>query len=182
MSKPFPPVNENDHVHGSPDALVTLIEYGDFQCPNCREAFPVVQELKNNFGDQLRFVFRHFPFSKAHEMAFPAALAAEAAAQQGQFWEMHDQLFKHQEELSDATIDKIASELGLDVIQFKMALSDASLTKKVKRDFENGIKSGVGGTPTYFINDIKYTGKKDLESLSKAIEQEMRENADSYDH
>jgi len=155
MSKLKTPVNSQDHIQGSPDALITLVEYGDFQCPHCAAAHPVIHRIQKSFAKKLRFVFRHFPLSNSHEYAFAAAVASEAAARQDKFWEMHDMLFEHQAEFSENAFLVFANDLGLDMHNFRKDLTDKSLAQRVEMDFESGMRSGVNGTPSFYINEIQ---------------------------
>ncbi|WP_142686167.1 DsbA family protein [Chitinophaga polysaccharea] len=162
----IPPVNALDHVLGAADATIELVEYGDFQCPYCREAFFVVKELLASFAGRLRFVFRNFPLSEAHEYAMDAALAAEAAARQGRFWEMHDALYNRQAELNNGLLITLAKELELDLHQFREDMEAPKLLSRVEADFESGIRSGVNGTPTFYLKGKRYNGDyRDLASV-----------------
>jgi protein-disulfide isomerase len=151
---------------------VTLVEYGDYECPYCGEAYPIVKALQKHFKNQLRLVFRNFPLSQAHPHATHAALAAEAAAAQGKFWEMHDQLYENQSALEDEDLAGYAEALGLDRALFAQQRADAHIATRVREDFLSGVKSGVNGTPTFFINGMRYDGSYDLASLTAAIEEE----------
>lgn len=152
-----PPVEDaRDHVQGPTSAPVTLVEYGDYQCPYCGMAHPIVKELQRSLGDQLRFVFRNFPLRDAHPHAEHAAETAESAAAQGKFWEMHDTLFENQERLDDRSLIGYADELGLDAEQVARDLDDGTWADRVRADFRSGVRSGVNGTPTFFINGARY--------------------------
>ena len=164
-----PPVGERDHVAGPPSAPVTLVEYGDFECPSCRKAWPMVKELQRRLGDKLRFVFRNFPLTKIHPNAQHAAEAAEAAAAQGAFWPMHDRLFERQFALEDDNLIEYASELGLDADRLRAALDGGTYRARVKEDVLSGLKSGVNGTPTFFINGERYDGPHGAEALFEAL-------------
>jgi protein-disulfide isomerase len=164
------PVNEHDHVLGPPDAPVTLVEYGDFECPYCRAAHYVVQKVRDNLGDELRFVFRHMPLTQIHPMAELAAEASEAAGAQGQFWPMHDALYEYQPELSPQLITALAERLGLDMERFTEELLTHRYRDKVKQDFMGAVRSGAAGTPTFFINGERYEGSYDEASLTEALE------------
>jgi protein-disulfide isomerase len=153
-----PPVSAADHVAGPADAPVTLVEYGDYECPHCGKAHPVVKEVQRELGNQLRFVFRHFPLAEAHPHARLAAQAAEAAAAQGKFWEMHDMIFEHQDALEVDDLLGYAKSLGLDIAQFERDLEAKGTVKRVRDDFRSGVRSGVNGTPTFFVNGIRYDG------------------------
>ncbi len=165
------PVSERDHIEGAANAPVTLVEYGDFQCPHCGRAYPVVEELRRQFGDRLRFVFRNFPLTEAHEHAEMAAEAAEAAGAQGHFWAMHRALFAHQNALDNQHLVRYAGELKMDTAKFSEALSSHAFKSRVREDFMSGVRSGVNGTPTFFINGVRHDGAPDVASLSEAIEE-----------
>ncbi len=165
-----PPVSERDHVAGPATAAVTLVEYGDFECPSCRKAWPMVKKLQRRLGDQLRFVFRNFPLTKLHPNAEHAAEAAEAAAVQGAFWQMHDRLFERQFALEDDNIIEYATELGLDADRIADALQAGTYRARVKEDVFSGLKSGVNGTPTFFINGERYDGAHGTEPLFEALQ------------
>ena len=153
-----PSVGNADHTQGSLDASLVIVEYGDYQCPYCGEAYPVLKELMREFGDQIRFVFRNFPLSEMHLYARPAALAAEAADLQGKFWEMHDAIYENLEFLNENLPLKLAEKLGLNIPKFKADIQKPELSEKVDTDFESGIISGVNGTPSFFINGNKFNG------------------------
>jgi len=153
-----PEVDSRDHVQGSADASIEIVEYGDYQCPHCGSAYPVIKEVQKKFGSQIRFVFRNFPLSESHEFAMPASIASEAAALQDKFWEMHDIIFENQASLSDEGLFKMADEAGLDINQFKEDIQKQELEEKVESDFESGIRSSVNGTPSFFVNGTKFDG------------------------
>jgi Na+:H+ antiporter, NhaA family len=162
-----------DHVRGPADARVTLVEYGDFQCPYCGEAYPVVQELLDRFGDGLRFVFRHMPLADLHVRAPAAAEAAEAAAAQGRFWAMHDRLFEHQLELSDADLREHAAAIGLDVERFDRELKAGVHAARVQEDYLSGVRSGTPSTPRFFVNGVIHLGSPTFPALEEAIAVEL---------
>jgi protein-disulfide isomerase len=162
-------VSPRDHVQGSPSAPVVLVEYGDYECPDCLNAWPIVQELQRTFGPKLAFVFRHYPQSSIHPHASAAAQAAEAAGAQGKFWEMHDLLFSHQHDLDSLDLTHLGLQLGLEVYRFQSALEDEKLARKVRDDFTGGQLSGVPGTPTFFLNGQRYRGRRDAESMGSEI-------------
>jgi len=164
-----PPVSARDHIEGSDNAPVTLVEYGDYQCPYCGEAHSVVKRLQKALGKKLRFVFRNFPLTHAHPYALMAAETAEAAALQGKFWEMHDFIFENQESLEPEALPAWANELGLDMTQFAAAIKQGSVVKRIEEDRKSGIKSGVTGTPSFFINGTQYDGEDDFDSLRTAL-------------
>ncbi len=165
-----PAVSAQDHAQGAEDAAVTLVEYGDYECPHCGRAHPVVKRLQKHFGDSLRFVFRNFPLAEMHPLAEPAAEAAEFAASQGKFWEMHDAIFEHQTQLSLELLSSLAQRFGLDKEALADALDNGAFQARVKSDFTSGVRSGVNGTPTFFINGKRHDAPPDYESLSDAIE------------
>ena len=158
-----------DHIRGLPNGPLTLVEYGDFECPFCGAATGVVRELRERFGDELRYVFRHLPLVDVHPDAELAALAAEASAQQGNFWEMHDLLFQHQDELEYEDLIGYAANLDLDVEQFSNALADPQLAERVREDAASADASGVRGTPTFFIGDRRHIGPWDTETLAREL-------------
>lgn len=162
------PVTDRDHILGPPDAPITLLEYGDYECPDCLNAVPIVREVRRALGDRMRFVFRHFPRSSIHPHASMAAEAAEAAAEQGKFWEMHEALFKHQKELADLT--HIALTIGVEIYSFESGRSADHHRRRVYMDYESGVLSGVRGTPTFFINDSKYTGAIEPKAIIAACQ------------
>jgi protein-disulfide isomerase len=166
-------VGPRDHVQGPPDAPVTLLEYGDYQCPYCGAAHPVVKALQQQLGDSLRFAFRHFPLSTVHEYAEQAAESAEAAGAQGKFWEMHDMQFENQPALDFESLVGYAEELGLDVERFATELENGIYAPRVREDFISGVRSGVNGTPTFFINGVRHEGSFDFETMLEAIQVRM---------
>lgn len=167
-------ITRRDHVLGPPDAPVTLLEYGDYQCPYCGAAHPIVKALQRQLADSLRFAFRHFPLTTVHEYAEGAAEAAEAAGAQGKFWEMHDTLFENQPALDFESLVGYAEELGLDVERFATELENQVYAARVKEDFISGVRSGVNGTPTFFINGVRHEGSFDYETMLEAIQARMR--------
>jgi formate-nitrite transporter family protein len=152
------PVNERDHALGPADAPITIVEYGDYECPDCLNAVPIMEEVRNQLGQRLRFVFRHFPQSSVHPHASMAAEAAEAAADQGKFWEMHKLLFKHQKELVDIDFSHLALTLGLEIYRFETSRTQEQHHRRIDADYASGVRSGVRGTPTLFINGRRYEG------------------------
>lgn len=169
----IPPVSDRDHVEGGADAPLTLVEYGDYQCPYCGAAYPVVKRLQKAFGKKLRFVFRNFPLTRAHPYAMVAAEAAEAAALQGKFWEMHDLLYENQDNLEPDALPSWAERVGLDLEQFGTAIRQGEITKRIKEDRTSGIRSGVNGTPCFFINGARYDGIADYDSLRAVLEGQL---------
>ena len=153
-----PPVSSADHSEGSKEAPVVLVEYGDYECPHCGRAYPIIKSIQQQLGDKLRFVFRNFPLAESHPHAVLAAVASEAAARQGEFWPMHDLLYENQQALDKRSVIQYASQLGLDTAQFEKDLADENLEAKVELDLESGIRSGVNGTPSFFVNGEKYNG------------------------
>lgn len=152
------PIRADDHVAGPATAPITLVEYGDYQCPYCGMAYPIVQAIQQELGDNLRLVFRNFPLTQSHPFAEHAAETAEAAATRGKFWEMHDMLFEHQDALEDDALAGYASELGLEPERVLQELATGAHTERVRRDFHSGVRSGVNGTPTFFVNGERYDG------------------------
>jgi protein-disulfide isomerase len=165
------PVNKRDHLRGSPDAPVQLVEYGDFECPHCGAAYVVVKKLEQDLGDRLAVVFRQFPLINVHPHAEFAAEAAEAAGAQGKFWQMHDMLFEHQDALAPADLMRYAAALHLDLKRFADDLSGHAFRPKVQDDMKGGLQSGVKGTPTFFINGVLHQGGYDEASLLASIMQ-----------
>jgi protein-disulfide isomerase len=163
------PVDGRDRVRGPADAPATLVEYGDYECPYCGLAHPIVQEVQRRLGRQLRFAFRHFPLAEIHPHAQMAAEAAEAAGAQGRFWEMHDLLYKNQQALDDASLLRYATALGLDLTRFVKELADRTWESRVREDFMSGVRSGVNGTPTFFVNGVRHDGPWDADSLIEAL-------------
>jgi protein-disulfide isomerase len=163
------PVTDRDHAIGPPDAPVTLVEYGDYECPYCGNAFPVVKRLLADLGPKLRFVFRNFPMNSVHPHAGVAAQAAEAAAAQGKFWPMHDLLYEHQADLDTADLEKYALRIGLEIYRFEADLATERFATRVADDVRGGVRSGVNGTPTFFINGRRYDGDKTYDALRAAI-------------
>ena len=151
-------VDDNDHSIGPQDAPITLVEYGDFECPHCGRAYPILKEIQKRLGNQLRFVFRNFPISQSHPHAEHAAEAAEAAAAHQRFWEMHDILFENQSALEDSDLVEYAGRLGLQVTPFERDLKNGVYRRDVEEDFSTGIRSGVNGTPTFFVNGERFDG------------------------
>jgi protein-disulfide isomerase len=152
------PVGKRDHVRGTSDGAITLVEYGDYECPHCGRAYPAVKAIQQQLGDKLRFVFRNFPLTELHPHAELAAETAEAAATQGKFWEMHGALFEHQRALELEHIVGYATQLGLDAKQIVHDLERRVHLARVEEDFMSGARSGVHGTPTFFINGVRFEG------------------------
>ena len=160
---------ERDHIRGSPQGPVTLVEYGDYECPYCGRAEVVVRELLDSFGDDLRYVWRHLPLNDVHPNAQMAAEAAEAAGAQGAFWEMNDRLLQHQDQLTPADLRRHAEELGLDVDRFWDELRRREYAERVADDVASADASGVAGTPGFFINGRRHQGSYDIETLTSAV-------------
>ena len=171
------PVREADHALGAAQAPVTLVEYGDFECPHCRQAYPIVKELQHRMGPRLRFVFRHFPLTQVHPHAEHAAEAAEAAGAQGKFWEMHDRLFERQFALEHDHLVEYAQDLGLDAPRVARELAAHIYEPRVREDFLSGVRSGVNGTPTFFVNGIRHDAAWDVEPLAAALERAAQSGA-----
>ena len=167
------PVSERGHAEGPADAPLTLVEYGDYQCPYCGAAYPVVKRLQKTLRKKLRFVFRNLPLTQAHPYALIAAEAAEAAALQGKFWQMHDLLFEQQTLLKPDTIPLWAKRIGLNVEQFETDIKQGVVEKRIRIDRQSGIRSGVNGTPTFYINGTRYDGSPDYASLLAALKAEL---------
>lgn len=164
------PVSPHDHMQGSASASVTLVEYGDYECPSCGEAYPIVKQLQERMGDRLRFVFRNFPLAQMHPHAEHAAEAAEAAAEENRFWEIHDTLYEHQHALSDADLTGYMRAHGLDAARFATDLREHRYAARVREDFASGVRSGVNGTPTFFINGARHDGAYNFDELLAAVE------------
>lgn len=164
------PVRPEDHVEGDPTAPSTLVEYGDYQCPHCGRAYPIIKRVQKHFGKRLRFVFRNFPLNEIHPYAETAAETAEFAAGQGKFWEMHDALFENQNQFSPAFFPELAQKLGLDAAGLQDALATEKYRAHVRSDFMSGARSGVNGTPTFFVNGQRLDGPWEYQDLVEAIE------------
>jgi protein-disulfide isomerase len=171
---------DEDHVVGPANAPVTLVEYGDFECPFCGRSYPAVRRIRGELGERLRFVFRHFPRPE-HPHARHAAQAAEAASAQGRFWDMHDQLFEHQDALTDSDLAHYAAGIGLDVERFRHDLTSHTSVERVQRDIQSGAHSDVHGTPTFFINGVKHEGPDTFDDLLDAIRQQLPDVAEGLD-
>ena len=159
------PVSADDHIIGAEDAAVTLVEYGDYECPNCLNAQPILAELRRRLPDTLRIVFRHFPQTSIHPRASAAAAAAEAAGAQGRFWEMHEALFRRQSELIDLDLTHLALGVGVELYAFQRDLESGALARRVRQNYDGGRRSGVTGTPTFFINGCRHTGALSVDAL-----------------
>jgi len=172
------PVATRDHSEGSSTAPLTLLEYGDYQCPYCGAAHPVVKRLQKAFGKNLRFVFRNFPLTEAHPYALLAADAAEAAALQGKFWEMHDLIYEQQRFLEPDIIFVWAKKIGLDLKKFTNDMKQDGIAKRIREDRKSGIASGVNGTPNFYINGVRYDGSPDFDSMFETLNLFLGEEAE----
>jgi protein-disulfide isomerase len=170
-------VDESDHVQGPATATVTLVEYGDYECPYCKAAVPIVGDLQRLLGDQLRFVFRHFPLTTLHPHAQRAAEAAEAAGVQGKFFEMHLALFEHQDALEEVHLSAYAANLDLDARQFGRELDAHTHAGRVREHVEGGLRSGVTGTPTFYLDGVRYDGLVSVRGFLSAIQESHPEVA-----
>lgn len=171
------PVGDRDHIQGNAAAKLTLVEYGDYECPHCGRAYPIVKRVQARLGDRLHFVFRNFPLAEAHPHALHAAEAAESVAVHGgneAFWSMHDLIFEHQKEgaaaLGDSGLSRLATQAGVDGVKVLADLKSEAHKARVREDFMSGVRSGVNGTPTFFINGQRYDGSWDEETLTEALE------------
>jgi protein-disulfide isomerase len=166
-------VTAEDHAQRPESAPVTVVEYGDYECPHCGRAYPIVKQIQNHFGKRLRFVFRNFPLSEIHPHAEGAAEAAEFAGAQGKFWEMHDLLFENQERLDEALYLALAQELELPAGTLRKALEVGTYRTRVRAEFAGGVRSGVNGTPTFFVNGDRHDGPYEFEDLVLAIDEAL---------
>jgi protein-disulfide isomerase len=170
MSKLKPAISDRDQQTGNLQAKITLVEYGDYQCPHCGHAHPLLKRLLKEMGPDIRFVFRNFPLQEIHPAAYMAALAAEAAAKQQRFWPMHDLIFENQKHLNGHSFVDFAEKLQLNMQQFAQDWKSDDIQAKVEADFESGIRSGVNGTPTFFVNGEKLLSyDESYESLVEGI-------------
>ncbi len=168
------PVNDNDHLRGSADAPVTLVEYGDYQCPYCAMAYPVVEDLLRERRDTVRFAYRHFPLTNVHPYAETAAEAAEAAGTRGRFWPAHRWLFQHQDRLDPGYLVAGTAQLGLDAEAIATDLETHTYADRVRADFLGGMRSGVTGTPTFFVNGLRHHGGYGLADLLAVVDAAAR--------
>lgn len=171
------PIGKEDHVQGPAQAPVTLLEYGDYECAYCGAAYPMVKAITKRLGPKLRFAFRNMPLNEMHPNAELAAEAAEAAAAQGKFWEMHDALYEHQSELGPNLVRTLVRQLQLDTQRFEDDLAARRFREHVRHDFMSGVRSGVAGTPTFFINGERYDGDLDERSLTAALHNAIEQRA-----
>ena len=168
----IPVTPERDHIEGPANAALTLVEYGDYQCPYCGAAYPEVKKVQKELGPELRFVFRNFPLTNMHEHAMNAAETAEAASAQGKFWPMHDFLYEHQATLGDPGVALgYAKKLGLDTQRFDREIAQHMYQKRIKDDFMGGVRSGVNGTPTFYVNGVRHDGDAVAKALIEALGQ-----------
>lgn len=167
----FPVSESRDHIQGHVTAAVTLVEYGDYECPYCAQAYLIVKEVQERLGNKVRFVFRNFPLTRLRPHAYQSALAVETAAAQGKFWEMYDFLFKHGQSLTDNNLKLSAAKLGLNVNKFDLEFRDRTYSRHVDEDIQSGEDSGVTKTPTFFINGDRYDDSWDLDSLLSALDE-----------
>jgi protein-disulfide isomerase len=170
MTKLAVPVSAKDHRQGDKAAPCTLVEYGDYQCPSCGQAYPIVKRVQKHFGKRLSFVFRNFPLTQMHPHAESAAETAELAGSFDKFWEMHDLLYENQDRLDDDLLVELTQELQLAPAKLREALETQQFQPRVRADFTGGVRSGVNGTPTFFINGQRHDGSYDFNSLVDAIE------------
>ncbi len=180
MTRLRAPITNRDHVKGPSAASITLVEYGDYQCPYCGQAYDVLRHIERRFGKTLRFVFRNFPLPEIHPQAVLAAEAAEAADAQGKFWEMHDMLYENQHALDFESLLGYATVLSLDVDRVRDDMLTHRYLQRIQDDFMGGVRSGVNGTPCFFINGVRHDGRWDLPSLSRALETAGRETLHAY--
>ena len=173
MAQLKPPVNNKDHVQGKVTAPLELVEYGDYQCPHCGHAYPVIKNIQQSLGADLKFIFRNFPLAEVHPDAFNAAVAAEAAELQHKFWNMHDIIFENQQALGIESIFLYAKRIGLDLERFKNDIQKDILIAKVEQDFESGVRSGVNGTPSFFINGKKYNGDWEEDVFTEYLKSQL---------
>jgi|SRR5262245_51363456 len=165
------PVTEGrDHIQGSEDAAVTLVRYGDFECAYCGAAYFIIKEIQARMGKRLCFVFRHFPITALHPHARQAAEASEAAAAQGKFWQMHDLLYENQMRLSQQDLRIYAGMLGLDIERFDNEVAEHVHAARIREDFMSGVRSGVNGTPTFYINGVRHDDSYEIGTLLPALE------------
>jgi protein-disulfide isomerase len=165
------PRADHDHIQGPLDAPIALVEYGDYECPFCGQAYPIVKAIQKHLGNRLCFAFRNFPLANMHPNAEHAAEAAEAAGAQGRFWEMHDLLYENQQALEDESLAEYATTLGLDSRRLIEEIQSGKYTARIRDDFKSGVRGGVNGTPTFFINGVRYDGPLRAELLLDALTQ-----------
>ena len=168
-SKLLLPRAEHDHIQGAIDAPIALVEYGDYECPFCGQAYPIVKAIQERLGDRLCFAFRNFPLAESHPHAEHAAEAAEAAGAQGKFWDMHDLLYENQEALDDENLAQYAEALGLDARRLISEVLSGAHMARVGQDFQSGARGGVNGTPSFFINGVRHDGAPSFDALLAAL-------------
>lgn len=169
MSHLIVPINEKDHILGSLNAPIILVEYGDYQCLACKMTVPIIKQLRRELGEKFCFVFRHFPLKTSRPYALEASKTAEAAALQNKFWEMHELLYSKQFQLNPQIWTQLAEELKLDIEQFKADFLSAMIDEKIQNEFSAGVRSGVNGTPCFYINGERYDGDPSFETLKQAL-------------
>lgn len=179
MTKLKIPISAEDHIQGPENAEVTLVEYGDYECPHCAHAHPMVRRIQKRFGEKLRFVFRNFPLTQSHPHAEAAAETAEFAGANGKFWEMHDLLFENQERMNRDLFLELANKLELSADGLTEALEEEKFEARVRADFSGGVRSGVNGTPTFFINGIRNDGPSEFMELLLAVDAAMETESNS---
>jgi protein-disulfide isomerase len=167
------PITAEDHAQGPENADATLVEYGDYECPHCGRAYPIVKQVQKHFAKRLRLIFRNFPLGEMHPHAEAAAEVAEFAGSQDKFWEMHDLLFENQARLGDALFSELGKKLKLSTAAMQQALEHDTFEARVRADFSGGVRSGVNGTPTFFINGHRHDGSFEFETLVSAIQEAM---------
>jgi protein-disulfide isomerase len=167
------PLRPSDHVIGDEHAPVILLEYGDYECPHCGRAHPIVKAVRKHFGKQMQFAYRHFPLTQIHPFAAAAAETAEFAGAHGRFWQMHELLFENQDRLDLPLFFEAAKLLGLSADELKTGLESRRYAEKVREDFMSGVRSGVNGTPTFFVNGHRHEGTYEYEDLIQSIEREL---------
>jgi protein-disulfide isomerase len=167
------PITTKDHLQGDENARVILVEYGDYECPHCGHAYPIVKQLQKHFRQQLGLVFRNFPLAEIHPYAESAAEAAEFAAANEHFWEMHDSIYENQEALGESLLLELAETLRLSAPALREALADRKFAPRVREDFLGGVRSGVNGTPTFYINGLRHDGPFEFEFLAAAIDAQL---------
>jgi protein-disulfide isomerase len=154
-----------DHIQGSPNAVIMLLEYGDYECPFCGQAYVLIKKIQESLGDDLCFAFRNFPLANMHPHAEHAAEAAEAAALKGKFWEMHDLLYENQDALDDESLAEYIAELNFDAPRLIEEVVAGAHAERIREDFKSGVRAGVNGTPSFFINGLRYDGALDFDTL-----------------
>lgn len=168
------PVTNEDHIQGEKNATITLVEYGDYQCPFCGRAYPIIKQVQKKYGSKLRFVFRNFPLTEVHPLAMAAAQTAEYAGAEGPYWEMHDLIFENQAKLTIELLISLAESLNLPPEKLKEAWTNHTFDPKIKKDFLSGVKSGVNGTPTLFINEVRYASPVEFQYLVSTIDEMIK--------